>query len=99
MPIILASLGGVLINLVSTLVGRALVALGFATVTYMGMSSSMNWMKDQVLDKINGMPADFVSALAFAGIGTAINILTSALMARLLLDGISGDTFKRFVMK
>lgn len=99
MPIFIAAIGGMLINIVSTLVGRALVALGFSLVTYTGMSMSMGWIKSQLLAQLNGLPADFLAALAYGGVGVGINIITSAILARMLIDGVSGDTFKRFVLK
>lgn len=99
MPIFIAAIGGVLINIVSTLVGRALVALGLSVVTYTGMSMSMGWIKDQLLAQLSGLPADFLAALAYGGVGIGINIITSAILARMLIDGVSGDTFKRFVLK
>lgn len=99
MPIFIAAIGGMLINIVSTLVGRALVALGFSLVTYTGMSMSMGWIKNQLLAQLNGLPADFLAALAYGGVGVGINIITSAILARMLIDGVSGDTFKRFVLK
>lgn len=99
MPIFIAAIGGMLINIVSTLVGRALVALGFSLVTYTGMSMSMGWIKNQLLAQLNGLPSDFLAALAYGGVGVGINIITSAILARMLIDGVSGDTFKRFVLK
>lgn len=99
MPVFIAAIGGMLINIVSTLIGRALVALGFSVITYTGMSMSMGWIKDRLLAELNGLPADFLAALAYGGVGVGINIITSAILARMVIDGVSGDTFKRFVLK
>ena len=37
MPVFIAAIGGVLINLVGTLAGRVLIALGISVVTYTGV--------------------------------------------------------------
>ena len=43
MPVFVAAIGGMLINLVGTLAGRVLVALGISVITYTGMSASIDW--------------------------------------------------------
>ena len=56
MPVFIAAIGGMLINLVGTLAGRVLIALGISVVTYTGVSSSLDWMKAGALTALGGLP-------------------------------------------
>lgn len=99
MPVFIAAIGGMLINIVGTLAGRVLVGLGVSVVTYTGLASSLAWMKAQALASFSGLPADAVSLMSFLNVGTCISIVTSAIAARALINGVSGDTFKRWVLR
>ncbi len=99
MPVFIAAIGGMLINIVGTLAGRVLVALGIGVVTYTGLNASMDWLKAQALTSLQGMPADVVSLIAWLKVGQCISIVTSAIAARALISGMQGDTFKRWVLK
>ncbi|MCD6664164.1 MAG: DUF2523 domain-containing protein [Comamonas sp.] len=99
MPVFIAAIGGMLINLVGTLVGRVLVALGIGVVTYTGLSTTLDFLKAQALASFAGLPADLIGLMAFLKIGVCISIIASAMAARALIDGVSGDTFKRWVLK
>ena len=99
MPVFIAAIGGMLISLVGSLVGRVLIALGISVITYTGLSASLDWMLSQAIAAFSGLPADIFSLLAYMKIGVCISIVTSAISARMLINGISGDTFKRWVLK
>lgn len=99
MPVFLAALGGVLINLVGTLAGRVLIALGIGVVTYTGMSTTLDWLKTQALTSIQSLPPEVVGLLGLLQVGTCISIVTSAMAVRAVINGISGDSFKRWVLK
>ncbi|MGB6101697.1 MAG: DUF2523 domain-containing protein [Comamonas sp.] len=99
MPVFLAALGGVLINLVGTIVGRVMIALGIGVVTYTGMNTTLGWLKAQALASIQTLPPEVVGLLGLLQVGTCISIVTSAMAARAVINGISGDTFKRWVLK
>lgn len=99
MPVFLAALGGVLINIVGTLAGRVLIALGIGVVTYTGLSTTLDWLKSQAVSAFTGMPAQVVQLAAYLQVGTCISIVTSAMAARALINGLSGDTFKKWVLK
>lgn len=99
MPVFVAAIDGMLINLVATLAGRSLIALGIGVVTYTGMSVSLDWMKAQALSALSGLPADVIGLIAYMKVGVCISIITSAIAARALIDGLGGDTFKKWVLK
>ena len=62
MPVFIAALGGMLINIVGSLVGRVLVALGMAVVTYTGVNASLEAMKTQAIQSFAALPAGPVKA-------------------------------------
>jgi len=99
MPVFIAAIGGMLINIVGHLAGRVLVALGIGVITYTGLSSSLDWIKAQALGALSGMPAEAVQLAGFLKVGTCISIVTSAIAARMLINGMQGDTVKRWVLK
>lgn len=99
MPTFVAAIGGMLINLVGTLVGRVLVALGIGVATFTGVNATLDALRDQAVSAIGGLPPEIAGALALMKVGIAISIITSAITARMLLDGLTGDTFKRWIHK
>lgn len=99
MPIFLAALGGVLINIAATVAGRVLIALGIGVVTYTGLDASTTWLKGQALSSLEGLPADLVALIAFLKVGVCINIITSAIAARFVLEGLTNGSFKKWVLK
>lgn len=99
MPIFIAALGGMLINLVGTMVGRIMIALGISVITYTGVNASLEALKMQAVATFTALPPEVYAILAMMRVGQCISIITSAIAARMLLDGLTGDTFKRWVHK
>lgn len=99
MPVFVAAIGGMLINLVGTLVGRVLVALGLSVITYTGVNATLEALKAQAVQSLTALPPEVYGMLGMMRVGQCISIITSAIAARLLLDGLTSDTFKRMVMK
>lgn len=97
MPWIIAILLRGLLYLSGSIVGRVLVALGIGAVSYTGMSASINWAKSEALGYISN--SQFVELLSYMKVGTSISIVFSAMLARLVINGLTGDTVKRWVMK
>ena len=99
MPIFIAALIGGLVQAASSFVGRALVALGFGYVAYTGIDIALESAKTSFISAANGLPADVVGMLGVLKIGTGVNIILSALTARLILNGLTSGTIKRMVVK
>lgn len=99
MPLILASLLGGLINISGTLAGRVLIALGVGIVTYTGVQTGVDAILSNLDSALAGVPADILGLLGHMKVGQALNIVISALSARMLLDGLKGDTVKKWVLK
>lgn len=88
-----------LVQIVGTLVGRVLVSLGVALVTYAGMDFTVGYLKTQALAAIGGLPPEVVGMLSVLKVGVALNIIFSAFMVRLTIQGLTGDGIKKWVVK
>lgn len=99
MPWLVAALLTGLIQVCASLVGRVLVSLGAAVITYTGFSSSLDWLKGQVVQRITAMPPEVVGMLSTMKVGTAISIVFSAMLARLVIGGLTDGSVKRWVTK
>lgn len=97
MPIWVASLMGGLVQVAGTLVGRVLLALGVSFLSYQGIDTSLTWLSSQIASAFAGLPAQVVSVLSAAGVGSALGIVMSALAARLVLDSLTSG--KKMVFK
>lgn len=98
LPFFAASLGGVLISVAASVVGRVLAALGLSLVTYYGISQALEWLKSMMMTAMGGLPAEVFQLLAWLKVGTAISIVFSAMFASMLLNGLNSDTFKKWVI-
>lgn len=99
MPAFVAALLGGLINIAGTLAGQVLIGLGISVVTYTGVDTSLGWLKTQALANITSLPPGLPALLSFMKVGVCISILSSAMVARMTLNGFTGGTFKRWVNK
>lgn len=99
LPVIAAAAIGGLISVTGTIVGRVLVALGVGVVTYTGVQAGIDSLLANLDSAIAGVPADILGLLGFMRVGEAMNIIISAMSARMLLNGLQGDTIKKWVLK
>lgn len=99
MPVFIAAIGGMLINLVGTLVGRVLIALGISVITYTGISVTMDTLKGQAISAFSSLPPEVFGILGILKVGQCISIVTSAIAAKMVIDGLTGDTFKKWIHK
>ena len=99
MPWLVGALLSGLIQIVGTLVGRVLVSLGAAVVTYTGMSATLTWLKTSAVTAAMGLGPEVVGMLSVLKVGTCISIIFSAMLARLLVTGLQGDSIKKWVTK
>lgn len=99
MSAIASVIWGAFLNIIGSVVGRALVALGLGVVTFTGMNASLDWMRDQAVSSILQLDPQVVQLLGVLKVGTFISIISSAVAVRLLLNGVQSGTFKRWVLK
>jgi hypothetical protein len=99
MPVFIAALVGALIQAAGTLVGKVLISLGIGYVTFQGIDTSMSWLKQQIAAQWAGLPADILQVASTLKLGVGVSIILSAFAARLVLDGLTGGTLKKMVIK
>ncbi|MDP2034186.1 MAG: DUF2523 domain-containing protein [Polaromonas sp.] len=99
LPVVLASVGGMLLSITGSLVGRVLLSLGIAVVTYGGVDVTLTWLKGQAVAAFSGLPAEMVALMAYMKIGSCISMIFSAIVVRQTLNGISSGSFKKWVLK
>lgn len=99
MPAVFAALLGGLIQIAGTVAGRVLLGLGIAVITYTGLSTGMDWAKAQALQAFSQLDSQWVAIMGYMKVGSCISIVTSAMTARALLNGVTGDSVKRWVLK
>lgn len=95
MPVFVAILWGAFLRIIGSMVGRVLVSLGIAVVTYTGVDTALSKLKGDAITALMGLPPDLVALLSFLKVGVAISIVTSAVAVRLALSGMTG-AIKRF---
>lgn len=99
MPAFIAALMGALINIAGTLVGRVLISLGLSVVTFTGLSTTLDWAKSNVATSFSSLPPEVIGMLSMLGVGEFLSIVLSAVSARMVLQGLTGDSVKKWVLK
>ncbi len=99
MPIWVASLLGGLLEVAGSLVGRVLLALGFGYAAYTGVVALMDGLQADVISKFSLFSPTIIGILAALKVDVSIRIIFAAIMARLVLAGLTSDTLKRMVVK
>ena len=99
MPAILAMLLGGLINIVGTMAGRVLVALGIGVVSYTGMQALTGQLVNSIVMAFGSLPSQVLAIVYMLKLGQAIGIIIAATSARMVINGVTSDGFKRFVLR
>jgi hypothetical protein len=99
MPLFIAALWGALIPMLGSLVGRVLVSLGVGYVSYTGIDTGIAWAKAQFLTGMSGLPAQAMGLASTMKVGVCVSMLLSALVARLVLQGLTSGTITKMVTK
>lgn len=99
MPILVAALLGGLLQFAASMVGRVLIALGLGFVAYQGVGLALDSFKTLVVDSLNGMPAQVLQVLGLLQVDRAVNILSSAVLVRMTINGLMSGTIRKLVQK
>lgn len=83
----------------ATLVGRALLALGIAYVTFTGFDVAMSSIYQQIQSNFSGIPTEILSFLAWCWVDKAISIIVSAYTASVTIKLAGGTTLTKMVAK
>lgn len=97
MPIFIATLLGGLLNIAGSLVGRILLGLGISAITFSGVGVTLDWLRDNAVQYLTSMPPEVLGIMALMKVGTAINIIFSAIVVRMTLNGFTNGTVRRWV--
>lgn len=81
-----------LLAIVSPLLGRVLVSLGFSVVTITGFNLVIDQLKDAVVDGVNSLPSQVINVFLLAGGGVGLGLIFGAITTRLLLWQITKST-------
>jgi len=90
---------GAFLEIIGTLIGKALTALGIGVATYTGFSATLTWLKTSAVTSLMALPPDVVSMLSLMRVGSCISMVSSALIVRLTFQGMQSDTVKRWIKK
>lgn len=99
MQIFIGLLIGALIDVLGTLVGKILVSLGIGYAVFTGVDLSITWARDYAINAISSQGGNTVAVASTLKVGVCISILTSALVTRLTIAGLTSGTLKRFKVK
>lgn len=99
MPLLIQALLGGLIQVAGTLVGRVLVSLGIGFVTYTGINLFFDSAKTSLIAAISAQAPVVVQLAGVLQIGTCVNIMISAALAKLALQGLTNGSLTRMITK
>lgn len=98
MPILMA-IGGLLLQIVGSMVGRALIALGMSYVTYRGLNTGIDWLLAQIQSNMGSMDSKVLQFLGYMWVDKAISMLFSAYAAAALIKMAGSATLTKLVTK
>lgn len=99
MPLFAFAFLGGLASIAGNIVGRILIALGIGYVTYQGLDILLSNLQQQIfLNLATGYP-EINAALSMLNIGKCINVTFSAIVARNVINGLTGGSFTKQVIK
>jgi hypothetical protein len=99
MPVFIAALLGGLVQAAGSLVGRVLLSLGMGYVMYSGIDVSITFARDFLVTKLSAQHSQTLAVAGALQVGRCISILTSALIMRMTLNGLTGGAIKRLVVR
>lgn len=95
MPAIL----GWLVEICGTLVGHVLIALGISYFSYKGLDLMLVAAKTQFFGTVGGLGSTVVGLMGLCKLDVCVNMLVSAVLARLTLAGLTSGALKKMVLK
>lgn len=75
-------LGAFLLSMVGTLTARVLTSIGVGVVSYAAFNTLATSFTDSVISSFGGTPASVIQILYLCGVGTALNIICSAILTK-----------------
>lgn len=99
MPSLIAALWGGFLSMIGTIVGRVLISLGIGYVAFRGIDTMVTAAKTSLFTSISSLPQAAVQLAGVLQVGTCVNIMASAVLARLAVAGLANGVLTKFVTK
>lgn len=100
LPALIPMLIGALVSAVGTVVGRVLISLAIGYVTYQGIQTGLDFLKNQIASAANGLPSQALAVLGAMRVGEGLAIIFSAFAVRMLLEGLQpGGKITKMIIK
>lgn len=99
MGVFVAAIWTALLALIPTIVGRVLLSAGIGYATYSGLDIVANAGRVALFSGISGFGGVVVALAGVFQIGTAVNILISAYLARLAFNGLVNGSLTKIGAK
>lgn len=94
-----ALIAGALLNIAGSLVSRVLTALGLGVISYVGINTTLTWLKTNFVSAALALPPTVVTVIALLGVGKMVSMVCSAILVRMTLQGMQSDTVKSWAKK
>lgn len=98
MPLIYMFMG-VLAQVLPSLIGRVLLALGISFVTYTGMSVAIDGLYASAKSSFSGLPVETLNLLAYLWVDKALSVVFSAFTAALAIKTLQTGSITKMVTK
>lgn len=99
MHIFIAALLGGLVSAMGSLVGRVLIALGIGYVTYQGLNLLLDFAETAIFSNLLGADSQTIAVMSLLKIGSAVNVIISAINVRLIVGGLTSGAVTKMVIK
>lgn len=99
MGILVAALIGGLATAAASLVGRVLIALFIGFVAYQGVDIALAAAKSHIFEYLGQEPGIVLNVLGLLNVDRSIEVVFSAIAARLVLNGLTGGSMKKMIFK
>ena len=87
MPALVAALWGGFLAILPSIIGRILAAVGISAITYTGFSLALDTFKADIFSALGATSPIILQFMGVLNVGTAINILFSAIAGRAAFEG------------
>lgn len=81
----MAGLATFLINIAGSIAGRAMIALGFGLVSYLGYSQIIDQILSAINQQLSTIPSEIFQIVMLAGMGDVIGIILGAYTSKAVL--------------
>lgn len=96
---LIPAIAGALVSIVSSLVGRVIMALGMGVVSYVGINAGIGVFKTYFADAMSGVGVDIAGLCGVLKLDAVLSIFIAAGLARLVINGATNGSIKRLAMK